>query len=162
MVAIAAFLIVCVILFGVENVRNFFFGTLGVAGWVIAILFVLGLAIVSIDKFGKILDERKKAKAEGKKPENGDTVFLVVFLAILFAGVFVYCTFFMPKYNVLYAFPNTEQWAIDKNLEFKNQAECKAKASTLNLSGGMFNYKCGKNCKPDASGIYVLSCEETY
>ena len=44
MVAVAAFLIILVILFGLENVRNFFFGTLGVLAWVL--IGVLGLAVL--------------------------------------------------------------------------------------------------------------------
>lgn len=75
MVAIAAFLIICVILFGVEAVRGFFFGTLGVLGWVIfGIMALAGIAYFSewwkdtrrIEKEdeAKRKAERAKAKAE--------------------------------------------------------------------------------------------------
>lgn len=48
MVAIAAFLIICVILFGVEAVRGFFFGTLGVLGWVLfGIMALAGILYLS-------------------------------------------------------------------------------------------------------------------
>ena len=48
MVAIAAFLIICVILFGLEAVGGFFFGTLGVLGWVIfGVMALAGIAYLS-------------------------------------------------------------------------------------------------------------------
>lgn len=75
MVAIAAFLIICVILFGVEAVRGFFFGTLGVLGWVLFGIMALG-GILYISEWwqetrkiekeveAKRKAERAKAKAE--------------------------------------------------------------------------------------------------
>lgn len=71
MVAFAAFLIILVILFGLENVRGFFFGTLGIVGWALAIILGLG-AIISLGEWvhKEAQDdkkERQKQKADFKK-----------------------------------------------------------------------------------------------
>lgn len=63
MVAVAAFLIICVLLFGLENVRGFFFGTLGVVGWAIFGILALGTLLMFVDWLGKeAKDECKNAK----------------------------------------------------------------------------------------------------
>lgn len=67
MVAVAAFLIILVILFGLENVRNFFFGTLGVFAWIIIGIFALAAIICGIDWLEK---EIKNDIADAKKEKE--------------------------------------------------------------------------------------------
>lgn len=66
MVAIAAFLIILVIIFGLENVRSFIFGSFGIMAWIV--LGIFGLA--AILWFGEWLHkervEDKKRKSEAK------------------------------------------------------------------------------------------------
>lgn len=75
MVAIAAFLIILVILFGIEAVRSFFFGTLGVLGWVIfGIIALGGILYISewwrdTKKNEKELEAKRKADTAKKKAE---------------------------------------------------------------------------------------------
>lgn len=83
MLAIAAFLIILVILFGLENVREFFFGTLGIFGVVLAAFFIFGFGALALAKFGEILKKRKQAKKEGKKPEDGDLLFTFLFWIVV-------------------------------------------------------------------------------
>ena len=70
MVAICAFLIILVILFGVEAVRGFFFGTLGVVGWVLAVVLGLGLIISIGEGWHKIREEEKREAAARKKQKQ--------------------------------------------------------------------------------------------
>ena len=75
MVAIAAFLIICVILFGVEAVRGFFFGTLGVLGWVIFGIMALGGILYLSEwwqetrKIEKEVEAKRKAERAKTKAE---------------------------------------------------------------------------------------------
>jgi ABC-type antimicrobial peptide transport system permease subunit len=70
MVAIAAFLIICVIIFGLENVRSFIFGSFGIIAWIVLGIFGLA-AILSLGEW--IHNERmsdKKRKSEAKAKNN--------------------------------------------------------------------------------------------
>lgn len=66
MVSIAAFLIILVILFGLEEVRSFVFGTFGFLAWVAIILIGIG-SIVSWEESTR--KARKEAR-EAEKKEN--------------------------------------------------------------------------------------------
>ena len=69
MVAAAAFLIILVILFGLENVRNFVFGTFGIAAWIV--LGVLGLgAIIMFEEW--LIRALKEDKAAHKAQKEAD------------------------------------------------------------------------------------------
>ena len=74
MVAVAAFLIILVILFGLENVRNFFFGTLGVFAWIIVGILALAAIIVAVDWIEKEIKndiaDAKKEKEQRKKQKQ--------------------------------------------------------------------------------------------
>lgn len=70
MVAVAAFLIICVILFGLENVRGFFFGTLGVVGWVIFGILALGALVLFGEWLEKERQEEKKARTAQKEADK--------------------------------------------------------------------------------------------
>lgn len=67
MVAIAAFLIICVILFGVETVRGFFFGTLGVLGWVLFGIMALGCILYLSEWWQETKKIEKESKAKRKE-----------------------------------------------------------------------------------------------
>lgn len=67
MVSIAAFLIILVILFGLEGVRSFVFGTFGVVLTVILAVLALGGLIAFEDWLKKSHEEEKKRAAEEKK-----------------------------------------------------------------------------------------------
>ena len=67
MVAICAFLIILVILFGLENVRTFIFGTFGVVLTVVLVILALGGLIAFEDWLKKSHEEEKKRAAEEKK-----------------------------------------------------------------------------------------------
>lgn len=66
MVAAAAFLIILVIIFGLENVRNFIFGTFGVLAWVVIGFFGLAAIIMFGEWWHKESIEDKKRKSEVK------------------------------------------------------------------------------------------------
>jgi hypothetical protein len=66
-VSIAAFLIILVILFGLEEVRSFVFGTFGVVLTVILAVLALGGLIAFEDWLKKSHEEEKKLAAEEKK-----------------------------------------------------------------------------------------------
>jgi len=66
MVAVCAFLIILVILFGVEAVRSFVFGTLGVIGWIIAGFLALAAIISIVELYAEDHKASKKAAAERK------------------------------------------------------------------------------------------------
>lgn len=69
MVAAAAFLIILVILFGLENVRNFVFGTFGIVAWIV--LGVLGLgAIIMFEEW--LIKALKEDKAEHKAQKEAE------------------------------------------------------------------------------------------
>lgn len=68
MVAIAAFLIILVIIFGLENVRTFIFGTFGIVAWVAIIILGLGALVIFGEWCHKIgLEEKKEREEERKK-----------------------------------------------------------------------------------------------
>lgn len=69
MVAICAFLIILVILFGLENVRTFIFGTFGVVLTVVLVILALGGLIAFEDWLKKSHEEEKKRAAEEKKKQ---------------------------------------------------------------------------------------------
>lgn len=95
MVAVCAFLIILVILFGIEGVRSFIFGSFGVLAWVI--LGILGLgAIISLGEWWhKELEEDKKRRKAAKKAGERMKVwpfvlfgsFILIFLGLLIALV---------------------------------------------------------------------------
>ena len=98
MVAICAFLIILVILFGVEAVRSFVFGTFGVIAWVVIGIFGLAGLIYAGEWLDKIFKERKQAKLEGKKPPHGDIlVYLVMFTILAIATIIILNVF--PAHN---------------------------------------------------------------
>lgn len=66
MVAAAAFLIILVILFGLENVRNFVFGTFGIAAWIVLGVLGLGALIMLENWLEEERQKEKKAKAARK------------------------------------------------------------------------------------------------
>lgn len=162
MVAVAAFLIVCVILFGIENVRNFFFGTLGVVGWAIAIFIVFGLLCLALDKIGEMIKEDKELKAKGQKAKNTDTFAVIIIMALIFGGAGIYLAFFMPKYYILYRFNDQAKWAVDNSAQPGQEASCKSQVASLNAPGAAFEYACAKNCEKDSTGVYITKCEEIY
>lgn len=69
MVAICAFLIILVILFGLENVRTFIFGTFGVVLTVVLAILALGGLIAFEDWLKKSHEEEKKRAAGEKKKQ---------------------------------------------------------------------------------------------
>lgn len=161
MVSVAAFLIILVILFGVDGVRSFVFGTFGVVAWVVVSLLALGAVILAFDKFGDILKKRKEARAKGEKPEDGEVIAFVVIIGLAITGVFVYRTVFAQKYQVLKAFPiDNSNWYVVDDLKFDDMKSCQARADLLNSLNDGMEYKCGKNCKPDASNSYYAKCAE--
>lgn len=66
MVKVAAFLIILVILFGLENVRNFIFGTFGAVAWIILAILGLGALVMFGEWLEKEREEEKKIKAANK------------------------------------------------------------------------------------------------
>jgi hypothetical protein len=70
MVAAAAFLIILVILFGLENVRNFVFGTFGIAAWIVLGVLGLGALIMFEEWLIKALKGDKKAHNAQKQAEK--------------------------------------------------------------------------------------------
>lgn len=163
MVAAAAFLIILVILFGLENVRSFFFGTLGVLGWFIAGFIIIGSGIIAIGKFEKMLEERKKAKAAGKKPENGDVIVLVVVAILTIGFVIFYRQNIAPKYYIIQsATINGEEKRLIEGDAYLDKLKCTDGARTLDSTGSAFKYRCAKNCKKDDSTGFVTTCEEEY
>jgi dolichyl-phosphate-mannose--protein O-mannosyl transferase len=69
MVAVAAFLIILVILFGLENIRMFIFGTFGVVWTVVLVILILGGLIALEDWIKKTNEIEKKRAAEEKKKQ---------------------------------------------------------------------------------------------
>jgi uncharacterized membrane protein YuzA (DUF378 family) len=67
MVAIAAFLIILVIIFGLENVRSFIFGTFGIVAWIAIIILGLGALVLFGEWCHKIGIEQKKEHEEERK-----------------------------------------------------------------------------------------------
>lgn len=72
MVAAAAFLIILVILFGLENVRNFVFGTFGIVAWIVLGILGLGAIIMFEEWLEKARQEEKKAKAARKLEKDAE------------------------------------------------------------------------------------------
>ena len=70
MVAAAAFLIILVILFGLENVRNFVFGTFGIAAWIILGIAGLGALVLFGEWLEKERQEEKKARIAQKEADK--------------------------------------------------------------------------------------------
>lgn len=138
------------------------FGTMGAAGWIIAIFVLFGLFCLALDKIGKMIKEDKELKAKGEKPKNADTIVFLVIIPLIILGIAAYNTFFGKKYHILYRFNEQSQWAIDVSLDPKSETECKNKASSLNTPNAAFQYTCAKNCEKDGSGIYISKCEEIY
>lgn len=66
MVAIAAFLIILVIIFGLENVRSFIFGSFGIVAWIVLGIFGLGAILMLGEWIHKERLDDKKRKAEAK------------------------------------------------------------------------------------------------
>ena len=76
MVAIAAFLIILVIIFGLENVRAFIFGTFGVVAWITIVVLGLGALVLFADWCRKIPADSKKIDADKKeKREKEEAAF---------------------------------------------------------------------------------------
>lgn len=66
MVKLAAFLLILVLLFGVEGARNMVFGFLGGAAWVVFWLLVVCVGICAIDFFRKEFKQTPEEKAKNK------------------------------------------------------------------------------------------------
>ena len=98
MVAICAFLIILVILFGVEAVRSFVFGTFGVIAWIVIGIFGLAGLIYAGEWLDKIFKERKLAKLDGKKPPHGDVLAYLVMFTILAVAIIIILNVF-PAHN---------------------------------------------------------------
>lgn len=76
MVAIAAFLIILVIIFGLENVRAFIFGTFGIVAWIAIIVLGLGALVIFGEWCHKISADSKKIDADKKeKREKEEAAF---------------------------------------------------------------------------------------
>lgn len=68
MVAIAAFLIILVIIFGLENVRSFIFGSFGIVAWIAIIILGLGALVIFGEWWHKTSQiEKKEAEKERQK-----------------------------------------------------------------------------------------------
>lgn len=72
MVAAAAFLIILVILFGLENVRNFVFGTFGIVAWIVLGVLGLGAIIMFENWLEEERQKEKKAKAARKLEKDAE------------------------------------------------------------------------------------------
>lgn len=162
MVAIAAFLVILVILFGIEGTRALIFGAFGVFFWVVGGLVLLGLIIMAFDSFKKSGDGKK-----GTSDSVGGWILFIVFASIIGIAIFNTATKGEePKkdsYSILKSYNNGSSDYTFEGLEFESLESCKVKMTELNYNRPDFRelypdmnefarlaksyaYYCGKNC----------------
>lgn len=100
MVKLAAFLLILVLLFGVEGARNMVFGFLGGAAWVVFWFLVVCVGICFVDFLRKDLKQTPEEKAKNKLTKQdlkdgaagfGGILWFYAKIALVAAAVLVTC-----------------------------------------------------------------------
>lgn len=112
----------------------------------------------------KKTETKKDPKEEKTKEANGDsTKAYLIILALGILGVIIYRIYFAPEYSIIYETTNPAyEYAKDGTPVYSDIVKCKKQVSQFNSNNPPFRYKCAKNCELDATGVYVVKCDEIY